>query len=466
MGTTPPLSRNESLAIMSTFAAPDQVTSANSPALRFVREDISALRQLDNTTNILFIAGTWAVIAISVALSVWCYEAFNAGEISFWWTVPVTIAAALIIGAAQHQLGGIIHEGTHFLLFKNRKLNEYVSDWTAGFALYTSTHSFRLHHFAHHQFVNDPKRDPNFEQAHESGYWLDFPVEHVDLVKGLLRLMWPVSLIRYMVARAKQSAIGTETNPFSKPDRMGDPWVVRAGILFAVVAPLVTCGLVAMKLFATAFVFLLVAWAATVAFYALVPDDGYPQSKINPIISLRTTSISRMSFLAIVYLALTAGEWATGAPVWGYYGLLWILPLFTAFPVYMILREWVQHGNADRGRFTNSRVFLVDPITRYAVFPLGMDYHLPHHLFVGVPHYKLKRLHDLLLTNPEYADNCRIVEGWVGDGGAKGPSIADVLGPQHAVNTADVHVNEETVADADINDKAGVAAQVAASKAV
>lgn len=449
---------------MSTFTSADNNSVSTQSTPRFSRDEIRALRQLDNTTNIRYIAGTWAVIAIAAGLAVWCYTAFNAGTLSFWWTIPVTIAAALTIGAAQHQLGGIIHEGTHFLLFKDRKLNELISDWTAGFALYTSTHSFRLHHFAHHQFVNDPVRDPNFEQAQESGYWLDFPVEHVELIKGLIRLMWPLNLIRYMVARAKQSAIGTETNPFSKPDEMGDPWAVRAGILFAVVAPLVAVALVAMKLFVAATVFLLVAWAATVAFYYVIPDKDYPQSKINPVVSLRTTSICRMSFLAIVYLALTLAEWKTGAPVWGYYGLLWILPLFTAFPVYMILREWVQHGNADRGRYTNSRVFLVDPVSRYAVFPLGMDYHLPHHLFVGVPHYKLKRLHQLLLGTPEYAENCCIVEGWAGPGGAQGPSIMDVLGPQFTARTDDIHINEETIAAADVNDKAGVAAQVAASK--
>ncbi len=431
---------------------------------RFAPERIAALRELDNTTNIRVIVATWLVITVSVAASVWVYSAALSGAISFFWTVPMTIAAVLTIGAAQHQLGGIIHEGTHFLLFKDRKLNEFVSDWTAGFALYTSTHSFRLHHFAHHQFVNDPKRDPNFEQAQESGYWLDFPVEHVELVKGLLRLMWPVNLIRYMVARAKQSAIGTETNPFSKPDEMGEPWAIRAGILFAVVAPLVAVVLVALGQFAAAFAFLLAAWAAVVIYYYVIPDHHYPQSRINPVVSLRTTSIGRMSFLAIVYLALTGAEYATGAPVWGYYGLLWILPLFTAFPVYMILREWVQHGNADRGRYTNSRVFLVDPISRYAVFPLGMDYHLPHHLFVGVPHYKLKALHELLLTNPEYAEKCRIVDGWLDTRDPETPSIIDVLGPNYAVASDDVHINEETIAGAEINDQKGVDAQVAASR--
>jgi len=446
---------------MSSTATADHTTVA---APRFSSKDIKALRELDNTAHIRFIVGTWAVIIVTIGLSVWCYQAFLAGDIAFGWTVPVTILAALTIGAAQHQLGGIIHEGTHFLLFKGRVFNEAVSDWTAGFALYTSTHSYRLHHFAHHQFVNDPKRDPNFEQAQEGNYWLDFPVDHYELIKGTLRLMWPLNLIRYMVARAKQSAIGTETNPFSKPDKMGDPWAVRSGILFAVIAPLIAVGLVAMQFFIAAIVFLLAAWAAVVAYYYLIPDEEYPESKIIPVISMRITSICRMSFLAVVYLALTITEYATGAPAWGYYGLLWILPLFTAFPVYMILREWVQHGNADRGRYTNSRVFLVDPISRYAVFPLGMDYHLPHHQFVGVPHYKLKRLHEMLLANnPEYAEKCQVVDGWAGHHGQHGPSIMDVLGPQYAASNADVHINEDTIAEADINDKAGVAAQVAAS---
>jgi len=443
---------------------PDRGIERSGP--RFSRETIAELRKLDNTTNVRFIAGTWAVIAITVGLATWCYSAFLAGDIAFWWTVPVTIVAALVIGAAQHQLGGIVHEGTHFLLFKDRQVNELVSDWTAAFAIYTSTHSFRLHHFAHHQFVNDPKRDPNFEQAQESGYWLDFPVEQFELVKGLLRLMSPVSTVRYIIARAKQSAIGTETNPFSKPDHMGDPWAVRAGILFAVVAPIVTTVFVALGWFAVAFGFLIASWVVVVTYYYVIPDDHYPQSKIDPVISLRTTSIGRMTFLGIVYFLLTIGEYASGLPVWGWYGLLWILPLFTSFPVYMVLREWVQHGNADRGRYTNSRVFLVDPFSRYAVFPLGMDYHLPHHLFVGVPHYKLKQLHEeLLKSNDEYAINCRVVEGWAGEGrGEAHPSIVGVLGPKYAVESGDVHINEETIAGASVNDKRGVAAHVEASR--
>ena len=109
---------------------------------------------------------------------------------------------------------------------------------------------------------------------------------------------------------------------------------------------------------------------------------------------------------------MTAIEVAGWAPAWTYYGHLWVLPLFTTFPLFMIMRQWVQHGNADRGRYTNTRVFLVNPFIRYAVFPFGMDYHLPHHIYASVPHYKLKDLHELLLQDPEYRDNGVVVEGY------------------------------------------------------
>jgi fatty acid desaturase len=57
-------------------------------------------------------------------------------------------------------------------------------------------------------------------------------------------------------------------------------------------------------------------------------------------------------------------------------------------------------------------VYLVGPLVRYALFPLGGDYHLPHHLFQLVPHYRLTELHQLLLEVREYREQACIVEGY------------------------------------------------------
>src|SRR5207253_7717712 len=114
-------------------------------------------------------------------------------------------------------------------------------------------------------------------------------------------------------------------------------------------------------------------------------------------------------------LMLCAVAWLTvltGRPWWLYYLVLWIVPLGTAFAFFMVVRQIVQHGNADQERFTNTRVFLVNPLISMAVFPIGNDYHLPHHLFPMVPHYNLRKLHGLLMDKPVYQRAAVVVKGY------------------------------------------------------
>lgn len=431
---------------------------------RLSKEEVRALKARDNVTNFRYIAGIYTVILAAVAAGIWACESYLAGELSIFLLIPIVIVAILAVGASQHQLGAVIHEGTHYTLFANRKLNEIVSDYLGGFPIYTSTQAYRLHHFAHHQFVNDPDRDPIATQAAESGHWLDFPVTHVQIVRGFLRLINPINLLRYMVSRARHSAMPQDSNPFFDSDHKANPWAIHVGVLFAVGVPLGMVVLVLLQQHIAALAFLAVSWAAMVTFYMLLPDDQWPRARITPTISDRATIIGRMSYAGVIYGALTIIEYQTGAGAWGYYGLFWILPLFTAFPVFMVLREWIQHGNADRGRLTNSRVFLVDPISRYAVFPLGMDYHLPHHLYASVPHYNLKALHEALLRDPEYAEKGQVVEGWLGMGRHGDPSIVKVLGPEYAVKSTEIYVDEATVEEADVRDAGKLKEQTAASQ--
>ena len=83
----------------------------------------------------------------------------------------------------------------------------------------TTTYHFRLHHLAHHQFVNDPERDPDIAQLHDSDHWLDFPVTHIDMLWSLMKQLWLPNLFRYTLTRARYSAIGEGTrNPYADPE--------------------------------------------------------------------------------------------------------------------------------------------------------------------------------------------------------------------------------------------------------
>lgn len=75
-----------------------------------------------------------------------------------WYCYPITV---VVIATRQHAIGTFIHEGSHFLLFKNRTLNDLVSDWLAAFPLNLSTFGYRRQHFLHHRIsgqAGDPDR--------------------------------------------------------------------------------------------------------------------------------------------------------------------------------------------------------------------------------------------------------------------------------------------------------------------
>lgn len=411
---------------------------------------IKNLKKRDNHTNFYHIGFVYAVIAATLAVTIWSYHVVAAEGLGWWWNIPMTLLAVAVIGASQHQFGGVIHEGTHFILFENKKLNELASDWLAAFPIYTSTFHFRLHHLAHHQFINDPVRDPDWAQLQDSGHDLDFPITHFEMLRALGKQIWLPNLFRYTLARARYSALGTVNNPYVDRERRGERLPTLAGIIYAISAPAIVIPLVRSGHGAWAFAALGVATALAIAYFAKLDEDKLPHAHVETVISHRTTNISRVAYMAMLYGTLTAIEVAGWAPAWRYFALLWVVPLFTTFPLFMIMRQWVQHGNADRGRYTNSRVFLVNPFIRYAVFPFGMDYHLPHHIYASVPHYKLHGLHELLLLDPEYREKGVVVEGYFNsphaDAGNRNPTVIEVLGEKYAPTTGeDAYVDTDAL---------------------
>ncbi len=432
-------------------------------------EAIRDLKKRDNYTNFAHIAFVYLVIVASIGLTIWSYGLVAEAGLGWWWNIPMTLLCIAAVGASQHQFGGVIHEGTHFILFENKILNELASDWLAAFPIYTSTFHFRLHHLAHHQFINDPVRDPDFAQLHDSGHDLDFPITHFEMIQALAKQLWLPNLFRYTLARARYSALGTVNNPYVDRERRGEKLPTTAGIIYAVTAPTVANVLTQTGHPTWAFIALGAMTAAVVAYFYFLDENKLPHAHVETVISHRVTNISRVAYMAIVYFALTGIQVAGWAPAWDYFGLLWIVPLFTTFPLFMIMRQWVQHGNADRGRYTNSRVFLVNPFIRYAVFPFGMDYHLPHHIYASVPHYKLKGLHELLLQDTEYKEKGIVVEGYFNSPHGnkvegRNPTVVEVLGEKYAPKTeGDVFVDTNTLEYAKVRDPDAIARENEAS---
>jgi fatty acid desaturase len=391
------------------FSAPFRL-SLNDAA---VAARVKQLRKPDNITNWFHLAHVYLYLITVVGLPVAFYLYREDWGLSWAWNLPVTFLAVVLIGAGQHRLTTLGHEASHYMLFRHRLLNELASDFLCMFPVWSTTHHYRLQHLAHHQFPNDPERDPDVTQMKESGHRYDFPMSPrrfmwVCVVKQLL---WLPGLIRYIRVRARYASTGEGSGPYEAQGPRSHLLSLIGALYFLL---LFIC--VGLSSYLNAFWLLaLIPPALAVPlliFYAVVPGRLYRHTKLKPDVSPRSMTLLRVSYLTILLTALGWLTYATGHPWLLYYLLLWALPLATAFSFFMLLRQVVQHGNTGSARLTNTRVFLVSRLIRFAVFPLGMDYHLPHHLYPMVPHFRLKELHEFLLQTEEYRREAVLVGGY------------------------------------------------------
>jgi fatty acid desaturase len=431
---------------------PPAVASLNDPR---IKEKLQTLRQTDNYTNIWYFVRTYLFFAVVIGGTLWFYHLQATTPFCWGWSIPVTLLAIVLIGAGQHQLTALAHEASHHILFKNRILNDLASDWFCMYPLYSSTHHYRLQHIAHHQFVNDPDRDPDISQLKTSGHWLSFPVEAKVFVTTLLKQLWLPNLFRFMRIRAAYNAIPTDKNPYLKTGWRPKKTAVRVGILYMLTLIGTLTALVYYEQPLLLAIIPTALWAAMMLFYAVIPDDMYHQSRVHPVISMRVMTYMRityitLTFCALAWLSLYVTPWAPA-----FYVLLWLVPIFTSFSFFMILRQIVQHGNGDRGWLTNTRVFFMPPLMRFAVFPLGQDYHLPHHIFASVPHYRLKELHKALLECAEYRDQAVEVEGYFFpyEKPPTKPTVVEVLGPKFYHKAAEIYIDNDVLAQEEVEER-------------
>ncbi len=83
--------------------------------------------------------------------------------------------AIWIIAARQHAIAVLMHDGTHFLIFKNRKWNDFFTRYFLTLPVFMSLHHYRSLHFAHHRHTNDPVQDPDWVRRSKLPGW-EFPI--------------------------------------------------------------------------------------------------------------------------------------------------------------------------------------------------------------------------------------------------------------------------------------------------
>lgn len=98
----------------------------------------------------------------------------------------------------MYAMYSLLHEGLHYLVHPNKKINDFVSTYFLAYPLFVSLESFRKVHLSHHKHLkteNDPESLLlNYTEFH-------FPMSKIRLAKIILLDLLGVNYLRYKIQR-------------------------------------------------------------------------------------------------------------------------------------------------------------------------------------------------------------------------------------------------------------------------
>ncbi len=123
-------------------------------------------------------------------------------------------------------------------------------------------------------------------------------------------------------------------------------------------------------------------------------DDGMTSPTIDVAGAMAVTrAVAR--FLIVQAVLLVASLLLYGWTPW----LLWLAGLATTFQLYLRIRNIAENACTTTGSddpFTHARTTYAGWIARATVAPYWVNFHAEHHLFMGVPCYRLPAVHAML----------------------------------------------------------------------
>lgn len=162
---------------------------------RITKQQLRELSRVSGLRSALHIAGEWGLIAAAMCL---CQAMWN----------PILYALTVaFIGARQHALLVLMHDGTHYRLFRNRRLNDWAAELLLAWPHLVTMRSYRQNHFPHHRYLNTDL-DPDWLRKRDNAEWR-FPQSRASLARLLLRDLsgiGAVGLIKLMSSLSSKDA--------------------------------------------------------------------------------------------------------------------------------------------------------------------------------------------------------------------------------------------------------------------
>jgi fatty acid desaturase len=160
----------------STDSSPEPVRfgdiGSNIP-VKLSKQELKELSTVKPQVALMHIAGEWGLIVATIYL---CQR---------FWHPALYIFAVAFIAARQHALLVLMHDGVHYRLLRNRRLNDWLSEVVLAWPHLVTARQYRKNHFAHHRYLNTPQ-DPDLIRRKGDPAWI-FPQAIPAIAKTLFR---------------------------------------------------------------------------------------------------------------------------------------------------------------------------------------------------------------------------------------------------------------------------------------
>ncbi len=158
---------------------------------------VRELSELSPAWSILHIALEWTIVFAAIFAS-----RRIGGPIAY-------ILAIILIGSRQHAFLLLMHEATHWRMFNNKRLNDWVCEAFVTWPVMVSLRAFRHTHLRHHQELNLPTDVDQRKKLEDPDWHFPLPRRHLlwSLAKQFtgLGIWYVIKILRYGNAEPEAS---------------------------------------------------------------------------------------------------------------------------------------------------------------------------------------------------------------------------------------------------------------------
>lgn len=305
----------------------------------FDRAEWKAITAPSPWRGLWLVAHCWIITALLMGVAAWLAHP------AAW------LIAIIFLGGRQLGFAILMHDAAHGALHPNRKINNFIGQWLTGALVGSDLIAYRTYHLQHHKYTQQPE-DPDLSLSKP------FPTTRASLRRKIIRDGTGQTFFKQRTAQfafawvgLKAVMRGTKIDPKQKGTKGGTLFNKQSAAAIAAPAQDVAGAISVTKATVRFLVMQALLLAASLAFYGWTPY------------------------------------------------LLWLAALATSFQAYLRIRNIAEHACTTTGSddpFSHARTTKAGWLARATVAPYYVNYHSEHHLFMGVPCYRLAQVHAAL----------------------------------------------------------------------